>query len=182
MPTYRNKIGSQFDFFDQYGFDFEKMEAFLHDYGAELWVRLHHYNKPSRILLNQIEQSSVIHFHNKEEIYSELSSFDMLITDLSSVYCDYLLLDRPIVFSAFDIAGYLAQDRSLYYEYDDVTPGPKAENWDEVVASLRHFFDDPDWYKEERQLIKQRFNSYQDGKSCERLYDEIKKRIGCRDS
>ena len=106
----------------------------------------------------------------------------MLITDLSSVYCDYLLMDRPIVFSAFDIAGYLAQDRSLYYEYDDVTPGPKAENWDEVVASLRHFFDDPDWYKEERQLIKQRFNSYQDGKSCERLYDEIKKRIGCRDS
>ena len=48
--------------------------------------------------------------------------FDILITDYSSIYIDYLLLDRPLIFLPYDKEQYL-KGRGMNFEYD------KGDTW-----------------------------------------------------
>ncbi len=177
MPTFRGGIGDNIDFFDKFGFDFSKMERFLAKNNAQLWIRLHRYNQPQKELLNRIENSRLIHIHKNEDIYEDLNSFDVLITDFSSIYFDYLLLDRPIIFSAFDVDGYLKNDRALYYNYSEVTPGPKCVNWNDIIIELELILNGSDNYYEQRSLISEKFNKYKDVNSSKRVFEMIYKAI-----
>lgn len=74
------------------------------------------------------------------DIQELLMDTDLLITDYSSTYIDYLLLDRPMVFYDFDYQDYLRTDREMYYDYDDVTPGYKAETFGQLLDELDLIF------------------------------------------
>ncbi len=173
MPTFRGFVNSDFDLFLQYGFNIEKMDIFLADQNMQLDIKLHPFNQPSAELIKRLDESKNIFFLNHDAIYEIISEYDMLITDYSSIYFDYLLLDRPIIFAPFDQETYLKQDREFYFDYDEVTPGPKAMNWDEVIQQLGMFNKAPETYEDERKLIKDRFHTYQDDKSTERVYKAI---------
>ncbi|MGP5153566.1 CDP-glycerol glycerophosphotransferase family protein [Glutamicibacter ardleyensis] len=65
---------------------------------------------------------------------------DVLITDYSSVFFDYSLLRRPIVFYAYDLENYRDNLRGFYLDYQNEMPGPivetEAELWDTVADAL----------------------------------------------
>ena len=103
-----------------------------------------------------------------------MSKTDILITDYSSVYFDFLLLDRPVIFTPFDIKEYINKDRQLYYDYDKVTPGPRCNNWNEVLIELDKILRGEDGYKKERQQINDYFNKYKDANSSKRVYEFFK--------
>ena len=63
-------------------------------------------------------------------------SSDVLITDYSSCYIDYLLLNRPIVFYSYDLDDYLKNDREMYYSYEDVAPGEICTGFDQLFNAL----------------------------------------------
>lgn len=173
MPTFRDKIGEEFDLFVDYGFDIQQVEEFLIQNSMCLDIKLHPFNKPSMKLLKSIDKSKVIKFIASDDIYEILYEYDILITDYSSIYFDFLLLDRPIIFAPFDKENYLEKDREFYFEYNDVTPGPKANSWKEIMDLLEIFKDDTSQFKEERRLIKNRFHKYQDNLSSKRAYEAI---------
>ncbi|KRM73112.1 CDP-glycerol glycerophosphotransferase family protein [Lacticaseibacillus brantae] len=62
---------------------------------------------------------------------------DQLITDYSSVFFDYALLNRPMVFYAYDLAKYGDQLRGFYYDYPTFVPGPVVENQTDLFAALQ---------------------------------------------
>ena len=109
----------------------------------------------------------------KDDIYEFLTFVDILITDYSSVYFDFCLLNRPIIFSPFDQESYLSNDRELYYNYNDVTPGPKCHNWQEVISEIDLILNGKDKYANKRQVLNQRFNRYQYFKNSKRLASQI---------
>jgi CDP-glycerol glycerophosphotransferase (TagB/SpsB family) len=108
-----------------------------------------------------------------QDIYTILSETDLLITDYSSVYFDYLLLNKPIIFAPFDLDTYTANERPLYYNYADVTPGPKARNWDEVIECIEAIVRESEVYEEQRLKVGSTFNAYHDGNSSQRVYQAI---------
>lgn len=61
----------------------------------------------------------------EEGMYPISVDADFLITDYSNIYLDYLLLKDLSFFTPFDIESYTEFDLALYYDYQDVTPGPK---------------------------------------------------------
>ncbi|CDG65347.1 MAG: hypothetical protein PWQ15_982 [Methanobacterium sp.] len=112
-----------------------------------------------------------------QDVYKILPFTDYLITDYSSVYFDYMLLNKPIIFAPFDIDDYIKNDREFYYNYNDVTPGPKAYNWKEVLKYINKIVREPNRYKDQRKIINQKFNKYNDNKNCQRVVNEIIKEI-----
>ena len=72
------------------------------------------------------------------DIYSFISDIDILITDYSSIYFDYLLWRKPIIFFPYDFEYYRDYDRGLIFEYDEFTPGPKVYN----LSSLKELFEE----------------------------------------
>ena len=173
MPTFRGSVNSNFDLFLQYKFNLEQIDTFLANNNMQLDIKLHPFNQPSDTLIKELNASENIFFLDHDAIYEIISEYDMLITDYSSIYFDYLLLDRPIIFAPFDKGTYMKQDREFYFKYDKVTPGPKAMNWDEVKNALKMFDEDISLYSKERKEIRNRFHIYQDNKSTERVYKSI---------
>lgn len=97
-----------------------------------------------------------------------LSIVDILITDYSSVFFDYLVTDRPILFYAWDQDLY-AQDRGMYLDEKEL-PGPIYEHIDEVANAILHIEDIKASYQSVYQAAKKRFVGYDDGNVAERLY------------
>lgn len=90
-----------------------------------------------------------------------------LITDYSSIFVDYLLLEKPIVFRIGDLEEY-EKYRGLVLEYDEPnqTPGKK-------IRSLIEFLD-IEW--DEMENIREAqafFYKYPDGKATERIGDYL---------
>ena len=106
------------------------------------------------------------------DIYPLLKEAAVLITDYSSIFFDYLLLDRPIVFAPFDIQHYVTAERELFYEYDQVTPGPKAKDWPDVLRLLSEAIQNDTWSAKRREVCV-RFNKFNDSNNSERVFQAI---------
>ena len=173
MPTFRGSANSYFDVFLKYNFNINTLDEFLTKENMKLDIKLHPFNKPSDDVISQLKSSKHISFLEDDDIYEVLAEYDMLITDYSSIYFDYLLSDRPIIFAPFDKNDYLKNDREFYYNYDSVTPGPKAMNWDDIMDEIQKFKKDPLLFEKERKYIKDKFHQYQDSQSSKRVYEAI---------
>jgi len=65
-----------------------------------------------------------------------LSLTSVLVADYSSIWVDYLLLNRPIFGLMQDLHSYIANERGLIYDIRDIFPGKITRNWDELITSL----------------------------------------------
>jgi CDP-glycerol glycerophosphotransferase len=180
IPTFRD-YAENVNLFEQYGFNIENVEAFLREKNAVLYVRLH----PKDIfrsakVFESVRSSQYIRFltdeYIKDDLYPFLGSVDVLITDYSSVYLDFLLLDRPIIFSAFDIETYVSHDRGFYFNYEEVTPGPKVRNWGDILYELEKLLSGDDDYKGERAAVNNRLNTFTDNNNSKRAFRAIVER------
>ena len=135
----------------------------------------HYQDKNTNLDFVGDSQSRIINSGGRylEDFYPILKDVDILITDYSSIYFDFLLLNRPIIFFPTKRDGNLVNRRGLYHHYDEVTPGPKAQSWDDIFYYVGLFIKDPTFYEKERLKIQKQFNTYVDSHSCERVYHEI---------
>lgn len=91
-----------------------------------------------------------------EDIAEELPRFDLLITDYSSIYIDYLLLDRPIIFLPYDERKYLER-RGMNFDYQEVTPGAKPDTMKAFMNAIIDAFSE-DSYQAERDRVNHMLN------------------------
>ena len=155
--------------------DLKSVNSRLAELHVILLVKAHRFHLGEVRLLDR-SLSNVLFVKDEDidqDIYTILSETDLLITDYSSVYFDYLLLNKPIIFAPFDLDTYTANERPLYYNYADVTPGPKARNWDEVIECIEAIVRESDVYEEQRLKVGSTFNAYHDGNSSQRVYQAI---------
>jgi len=141
---------------------------------VHFYFKLHFYDEK---YLPSLKGYSHISLAPGIDIQELLRQTDILITDYSSIYFDFLLLDRPIIFAPFDLENYLRQDREFHYPYQEVTPGPIARNWKEVLPHIEEALQNPQKYQKERHRIRDLFHQYKDGNSSQRVFDEIIRRI-----
>ena len=105
-----------------------------------------------------------------------LNIFDLLITDYSSIYIDYLLLDRPMVFLPYDKERYL-EGRGMNFRYDDVTPGAKPGTMKEFMGVVRSSLEGRDDFCDKRRACNAFFNEIQE--PCMRhICEEVRNYVG----
>lgn len=103
------------------------------------------------------------------ELYPLLKESDALIADFSSVFVEYLLLDRPIGFVLNDFDDYRKNRGFLFEEPLDYMPGMriyKREDFLQYIDSIAHDRDD---YREKRVQVKNELHMFQDGNNAKRL-------------
>lgn len=116
-------------------FDLRVLNEFCEKNKYDFLVKKHFYHREEKEELR--EYSRIIDITDKVcDTQELLMKTDILITDYSSIYIDYLLLDRPLLFYYYDYEDYLREDREMYFEYDRVTPGQKAKNFEELMDAL----------------------------------------------
>ena len=100
-------------------------------------------------------------------LYSLLGQSDALITDYSSVYADYLLMDKPVAFVQDDIKSFKDKRGFVFEDVEKVIAGDKLKNKDEFITFIKDISKNKDTYKKERKKVKDFYHKYQDGNSCE---------------
>ncbi len=93
---------------------------------------------------------------------------DVLITDYSSVIFDYLLVDKPLVYYAYDLEDY-AGGRGLYYDFDDYCYGRVAENIEELISAIRA----EDMCADRRDEFRRKFMEACDGHATENTVEYL---------
>lgn len=177
-PTLRDNIDDEINLFDDFGFDNEIVLNFLKSNEVYLDIKMHPANKIDSKFKNSIQCKYINFLESKIEINEIIREYSIIISDYSGIYVDYLLTNKPIIFAPFDYEKYIKKDRELYYDYDEVTPGPKCKNWKEVLDWIIKLKENPELYKDERKRVKKRFHKFVDGKNCERVFKEIIKLTG----
>lgn len=107
-------------------------------------------------------------FVKRYDIYELLKQTDALITDYSSVFYDYLLLDKPIGFTEDDEEQYASSRGFAVSNPDEFKPGMRICNREDLLKFISDTVSDIDVYKEKRAKINNLSNQYQDGRNCER--------------
>jgi len=128
-----------------------------------------------RRMLSKFQHIVTVDADTVPDTQSLLAATDLLITDYSSIYVDYLILNKPIVFLPFDYERY-THHRGLVIDFDDSsdTPGEKISTVDDLLNYLEKAEDYGDDYVESRTQARKRFFEYFDGKSCKRIWNFIR--------
>jgi len=118
-------------------------------------------------------QGQVVDVSAYPEIQDLYLISDAVITDYSSVFFDFALLRRPIVFFAYDLADYRDRLRGFYLDYPADLPGPVVTTEDELYDT----FDDLDGvrerYADRYETFLARFAPNDDGHAAQRVVDAV---------
>ena len=103
---------------------------------------------------------------------------DMLITDYSSVFFDYAILNRPILFYMYDLEQYRDEMRGFYLGLEEL-PGQIVQDEENVLAEILKLCSadvgsNPVVQHDE---FNRRFNYLNDGKASERIVEKVVKDI-----
>lgn len=143
-------------------------------------------NKHNVILLEKshYKDRGMVTENHKDYVYN-LSGFsdidtqelllisDMLITDYSSCYMDYTLLNRPIIHFSYDYQKYMSSDQGLYYDLQNVIAGTVVTSLDDLLRAVDEGLNDVNIGSEKRVYIRNTMMEYDCGKSCETIFKEI---------
>ncbi|WP_425390053.1 CDP-glycerol glycerophosphotransferase family protein [Ekhidna sp.] len=168
MPTWRD---SGNDFLTDSKIDFSELNKICVKEKYKYFIKLH---PLTSIDTSIFEKFSHIHLlPNNLDVYPFLNEVHCLITDYSSIYIDFLLTNKPIIFYPFDLEKYSTQDRDLYFDYSSVTPGPKATNSQQLMKEISRLGRTEAEYLEKynHEEVKEMFWKFHDGKSSERIYN-----------
>jgi CDP-glycerol glycerophosphotransferase (TagB/SpsB family) len=145
----------------------------------KILTKLHHVDLQKEISRSATFSVAIdISDFNTQEI---LAAADVLITDYSGVFFDFLLLDRPIVHLLTDYTDYVQRDRGLYFEVETIEAGLIVWN-EEYLAEAILTAIDHDKKSELRNYKRSIFQDYEISGASKQLSDFIFHKIKLRNN
>jgi CDP-glycerol glycerophosphotransferase len=152
-----------------------RLDGLLTERGIEVVIKPHPlavqsipdgYRSLTILTQDALDQSTV-------SLYEYLAAADGLITDVSSVWIDFLLRDRPMIFAFPDLAQYRSNRGFNLEPYEDWVPGPVVSDVEALADHLARSADGRDDYVEQRQVMHRRLHRHSDAASSDRLLNTL---------
>lgn len=181
MPTYRDGINRKEGVQYEFGLpivnskNYSEINEWCSKNNICIIIKFHPYQKINNILsgLSNIKIVSEDIVDEKKHFYSYLGSADALITDYSSVYIDYLSIDKPIGFILEDYAKY-KDDRGFVFDNPiEYMPGVHIYNIEELKNFIEEIAHNIDSSKNLRNTMGIKLNKFRDNKNTKRFVTEI---------
>lgn len=179
-PTFRNAQAQGY-----YSFNEAERQALadcLNANGAVLGIREHMADKAhsyseslggGRVPTISLDR---IYYADIELLYREA---EVLITDYSSCFIDYMLTGKPEICFAYDYDSYAGSERGLFYDLKDVFPGPICFDFPALLDTLQKVLAGQRLEAETSYKFKQKlFFDYVDDRNTQRLIERIENEIG----
>jgi CDP-glycerol glycerophosphotransferase (TagB/SpsB family) len=167
-PTFRRSGDNPADHLD-----FDLAQKHLEKNGAQLVISLH--PKYRDKIPATRSHSRITFIPAGYDIYPHLKYFDTLITDYSSLFLEFVLLDKHVVFFTYDLEDY-KNTTGLYDDYDKLTPGPHTNATEELLKKLGTKSDWAEKRKETRSLLF----DHEDGSSSNRVAENVSQKLNLR--
>lgn len=170
-PTWRD---DEFYAKGQYKFELQlNLDLMKEQLGKEyvLLLRTHYF------IADSLDVSSLKGFAYNVSKYDDISELylisDILITDYSSVFFDYSILKRPMLFFTYDLEKYRDVLRGFYIDIENEVPGPLLFTTPEVVDAIKNIDTINQEYSKKYQKFYQRFCVWEDGQASEKVVKSV---------
>jgi CDP-glycerol glycerophosphotransferase (TagB/SpsB family) len=176
-PTWRMESDTKIFPFSDYSK--ELLLEFLVKHDAYLVIRPHHTESDYRTIDPTIEEKPqenrlIVLDHNAlADVTEILSHIDILISDYSSIWVDFLLTNRPIILIPYDLEEF-KKKQGLHYEIGSISPGPLIHNQKELELWMERYLLEPSIDNERRQFVKGLFHDHEDAGACDRIADIVR--------
>ena len=151
-----------------------KLNEVLTEENEYMIIKIHQGSVFERNIIKPFSNIKILQdcdFISKVQLYQIVKDCDVLVTDYSSIYFDYLFLDRPIMFIIDDIDSYKKNPGFVFEKPLAYMPGLKIKSFDELVGCIVQKSYNDKRYIAERKKVHNFVNFYQDNKNCERILD-----------
>ena len=129
MPTWRADMKDSF--LEEAKIDFDMLNEAMLQTNSLFLFKLHPAVRHHKDYTNY---ESIIFLDSNMDVYSILPFTTTLITDYSSIYYDYLLMNnKDIILFPFDYEEYITNSKSLAFDFDKYTPGVRAYDFKELI-------------------------------------------------
>jgi len=183
LPTYRKSVAGELrndghesgNVFGMEGISADLFNQFLLQNNAFAFVKPHPMASfPGGVQLSHLR---IIDDHTLRQagvsLHELLGASDVLVTDISGVFVDYLLLDRPIIHSFPDVSAYRSSRGFSFEPVSEFFAGPLVESAAELFEVLGRTLQGEDSHQEQRGKIRDRFHDHPNGGSTRRLLEQI---------
>lgn len=153
--------------------DLIRFSGFLVSAGIVVVLKLHHLQAELPIFNEKFRNILLVRDEELRErglqLYQFVRCADALISDYSSISVDYMLLDRPIVYTLDDYEEY-ASSRGLFPENAiDYMPGYHVYDISQLESSLSEIAAGQDVHRADRASIIDKYHTYRDSGSAKRV-------------
>lgn len=160
VPTYRKSARSAIDIDNALSIESQEqalaqLDRTVRDHGGVLWVRPHPVADPYTNLPSQVRMAT-----NKQlqrmgiTFYDVLGGTDLLVTDYSSVWVDFLLTGKPVLGFCPDIEGYRGARGLALEPYDTWFPGTVTTTVDGLCESAGNLLRGVDDERDKRAWVR----------------------------
>ncbi|WP_051302052.1 CDP-glycerol glycerophosphotransferase family protein [Salibacterium aidingense] len=172
-PTWRD---NQYYSKGNYRFDMKLDLEFLQEELGDDYIFL---LKMHYLVVNQLNAEAYPDFAyeapSEADIQELFLAADILITDYSSVMFDYSVLQRPMIFFAYDLEEYRDSLRGFYFDYEKEVPGPIVRNNRELAEAVHHVTDNARACRQKYEAFLEKFNPLDDGRASDKVIALLQK-------
>lgn len=160
-------------------FDYGELGQILENNNCVLLFKLHPFEEKYYIDKGIELPKNCYLITNKQLIDNDISLYDLLpftdamITDYSSVYFDYLLLNKPIIFNIYDIQKYSSDRGFILTPPENFMCGAKVYNKDQLIKEIINVCNKDDEFYKFREYINAIINENSNFNACEKIYSNI---------
>tara|TARA_R110000744_G_C19371292_1_gene562659 strand:+ start:8225 stop:9442 length:1218 start_codon:yes stop_codon:yes gene_type:complete len=156
LPTQRKQFNKTIlDIIEDSQLDLKKLNEYCRSKNFLFVIKAHFldFEKVSDIT----ENLDFIFVYPYADPYPLLKYTDILITDYSSVFFDFLLVDRPIIFMCYDLKMY-SNEVEFYYDFPKLQIGSICDSWEKVLNTISKIQNDGDDFSDKRNEVFISFN------------------------
>lgn len=143
---------------------------YLKNLNVVLHIKLHPVTKLSSVESSALHLSNIQFLLNDFDVSEEICSYDMLITDYSSLCFDFLAQAKPTAFFHHDKDAYENNNRNFYESMITDLWGPIFSKWTDVLSYLKHFCVDKSIEDRSIEIAQSRFCEANNNKICRRIF------------
>lgn len=148
MPTHRSNGLIKMDMTELLPLD--DIDKYCSDNNVVFIIKKHFYHRNENDNIDKY--NNILDVSNIDDIDPQvlLCQADLLITDYSACYVDYMLLKRPVVFYQYDLVDYQERERTLYYDFETLQIAPVVKTKDNLLPTIGDLLNNKDPYLERR--------------------------------
>lgn len=166
-PTYRGSVA------EAKTPDVLDITLFSKELGQEYVLLLKHHPLVKKLpIIDQEKRAFCMDMTSKMSIEELLCVSDICISDYSSLVFEYSLLEKPIIFFAYDIEEYFDW-RGFYFCYEELAPGPICKTNQELLEQIKQMKQIEPIIINKIQAYKSKFMSSCDGHATERILEKV---------
>ena len=169
-PTWRNEDSGIYPFSND---EWSSLECYLRAHDATMGIRAHANRRRIGDSQDGPEDSAIFYVNSYPDANLVLRLADILVTDYSSIYIDFLLTGRPILNFTYDLDSYVGE-RGFLYTLDEAMPDRPFRTFDELQRRLDAVFSGQELNLTQYEKAKRLFHGHS-GEASKEVAERIRK-------